>query len=72
MHDDRRRSGAGSSRGGMSTPWERKEKARAEKLKLIEDQVANGSLVIRPMTPEEKQENPVKPPRRPPRGPGQR
>jgi hypothetical protein len=56
----------------MSTPWERKEKARAEKLKLIEDQVANGSLVIRPMTPEEKEENPVKPPRRPPRGPGQR
>jgi hypothetical protein len=47
----------------VSTHWERKEQQRAEKLKLIEDQVANGLLVIRPMTPAERKENPARPPR---------
>jgi hypothetical protein len=47
----------------MSTPAERKEQARLEKLKLIEEQVESGSLVIRPMTKEERKENPPKPPR---------
>ena len=47
----------------MSTSWERRERARAEKLKQIEEQVESGSLVIRPMTPKERKENPPAPPR---------
>ena len=50
----------------MSSPWERKEQARLEKLKLIEEQVENGSLVIRPMTDAERKENPPKPPKEKP------
>lgn len=42
----------------MSNAWERKERARAEKLKQIEDQVEDGSLVIRQMTDAERKENP--------------
>ena len=38
----------------MSTQWERQQKAREEKLKNIEEQVAEGSLVIRKMTDEER------------------
>ena len=45
----------------MSNAWERKERARAEKLKQIEEQVEDGSLVIRPMTPAERKENPPRP-----------
>ena len=52
----------------MSTHWERKEREREEKLKQIEEQVEDGSLVIRPMTPAERKENPPKPrPERPTR-----
>jgi hypothetical protein len=47
----------------VSTHWERKERAREEKLKLIDEQVEDGSLVIRPMTPAEREANPVRPPR---------
>lgn len=47
----------------VSTQWERQQKAREEKLKNIEEQVADGSLVIRKMTPEERKANPPKPPR---------
>ena len=47
----------------MSTQWERRERAREEKLKQIEEQVESGSLVIREMTPEEREANPPKPPR---------
>lgn len=47
----------------MSTQWERKEQARREKLEMIEEQVEDGSLVIRPMTKEERAANPPRPPR---------
>jgi hypothetical protein len=47
----------------MSTQWERREREREEKLKRIEQEVENGSLVIRPMTPAERKANPPKPPR---------
>jgi hypothetical protein len=47
----------------MSTQWERQERARQEKLKRIEEQVEEGSLVIRPMTEAERKENPPQPPR---------
>jgi len=47
----------------MSNTWERQQKAREEKLKAIEEQVEDGSLVIRKMTPAERKANPPKPPR---------
>jgi hypothetical protein len=47
----------------MSTHWERKERARQEKLKEIEEQVQDGSLVIRSMTDAERKANPPQPPR---------
>jgi signal recognition particle GTPase len=47
----------------VSTPWERKERARAERLKLIDEQVESGSLVIRSMTKAERDANPPRPPR---------
>ena len=50
----------------MSSHWERKERARAEKLKLIDEQVESGSLVIRPMTAAERKANPARPPRQKP------
>jgi hypothetical protein len=50
----------------MSSHWERKERARAEKLKDNDEQVENGKLVIRPMTPEERKANPARPPREKP------
>lgn len=45
----------------MSTQWERQERARKEKLKQIEEQVDNGSLVIRQMTEAERKANPPQP-----------
>ena len=42
----------------MSTQRERAEEKRKEKLKAVEEQVADGSLTIRQMTPEEKAEYP--------------
>ena len=45
----------------MSSQQERQERARQEKLKQIEEQVDNGSLVIRPMTDEERKANPPQP-----------
>jgi hypothetical protein len=45
----------------MSTHWERQERARQQKLKEIEEQVENGSLVIRPMTEAERKANPPQP-----------
>jgi hypothetical protein len=47
----------------MSTQWERQQKAREEKLKNIQAQVEDGSLVIRKMTDEERKANPPRPPR---------
>lgn len=53
----------------MSSQWEKRERAREEKLKQIEEQVESGSLVIRQMTDAERKANPPKPPRekKPPR-----
>ena len=45
----------------MSNAWERKERARAEKLEQIEEQVKDGSLVIRSMTDAERKANPPRP-----------
>ena len=42
----------------MSTQRERAEEKRKEKLKAVEEQVAEGSLTIRQMTPEEKAKYP--------------
>jgi hypothetical protein len=38
----------------------RQQKKREERLKLIEEQVADGTLKIRQMTPEEREANPPK------------
>jgi hypothetical protein len=51
----------------MKTTRERAEERRQAKLELVEEQVQNGSLVIRQMTDEERRQNPPRPPR-PPRG----
>jgi hypothetical protein len=45
----------------MSSPAERKEQERTEKLRQIDEQVAAGKLVIRKMTPAERKANPPKP-----------
>ena len=45
----------------MSNAWERRERAREEKLKDIAEQVEEGKLVIRKMTAEERKANPAKP-----------
>jgi hypothetical protein len=42
----------------MSSQRERAEEKRKEKLKAVEEQVAEGSLTIRQMTPEEKAKYP--------------
>src|SRR3954452_5339269 len=56
-------SGLEQRRRLMSTQWERQQKAREEKLKNIQAQVEDGSLVIRKMTDEERKANPPRPPR---------
>jgi hypothetical protein len=45
----------------MSTPKDRAEEKRQEKLKLIRDQVDSGDLKIRKMTPAERKAHPPKP-----------
>lgn len=45
----------------MKTARERAEEKRQEKLEGVRDQVANGSLVIRQMTDEERQKYPPRP-----------
>ena len=42
----------------MSSQRERAEEKRKEKLKAVEEQVAEGSLTIRQMTPEERAKYP--------------
>lgn len=50
---------------GVKGPQQlRHEQRRAEKLEEIRDQVARGSLVIRQMTPEEREQNPAPAPDR--------
>ena len=43
------------------TVREQQDKRRAEKLKQVQEQVDDGSLVIRKMTPAERKANPPKP-----------
>ena len=54
----------------MKTARERAEEKRAEKLALVREQVESGSLVIRPMTDEERRRYPPRRarPERPGRG----
>jgi hypothetical protein len=47
----------------MKTPQERAAEKRQEKLDQIDSQVASGELVIRQMTPEERERNPPRPPK---------
>ena len=47
----------------MKTPQERAEEKRRQKLEEMEAQIRNGSLVVREMTPEERERNPPKPPK---------
>jgi hypothetical protein len=45
----------------MASQQERQEARRKEKLALIEEQVKQGDLVIRKMTPKERAANPPRP-----------
>ena len=45
------------------TVREQQDKRREEKLRQVEQQVEEGSLVIRKMTPAERKANPPRPPR---------
>jgi hypothetical protein len=47
----------------MKTPQERAEEKRRQKLEEMQEQIRAGSLVVREMTPEERERNPPKPPR---------
>jgi hypothetical protein len=47
----------------LKTPAERREEARRAKLEEIQEQVDSGSLVIRPMTKQERRRFPPRPPR---------
>jgi hypothetical protein len=47
----------------MSTQRERDEKRRQEKLENVQQQVDEGSLVIRKMTDAERKANPPRPPK---------
>ena len=47
----------------MRTPAERAEQQRQEKLEKIEEQVREGSLVIRQMTDDERERNRPRPPK---------
>jgi hypothetical protein len=55
---------------GMKSARERADEKRAAKLALVQEQVESGSLVIRKMTPEERQRYPSRPPQ--PKRPGRR
>ena len=54
----------------MTTPAERQQAKREEKLAQIEEQVEDGQLVIRQMTPEEREK--FGPPKPRPQKPGRR
>jgi hypothetical protein len=45
----------------MSTPKDRAEEKRQEKLKLMREQVDSGQLKIRKMTPAERKAHPPRP-----------
>jgi hypothetical protein len=52
---------AAKGRRAMSTPQERAEQKRKEKLDLIREQVDSGELKIRKMTSSEREANPPRP-----------
>ena len=52
----------------MATPAERREEKRRLALEEFERQKAEGSLVTRKMTAEERKKYPAKPPREPRKG----
>ena len=54
--------GAAGRAGAVSTPKERAEQKRREKLELIREQLDNGELTIRQMTPAERKRHPPRPP----------
>jgi hypothetical protein len=55
-------SGEGSEpRSGAKTQRERAEARRQEKLDLIQEQIDEGTLTIRQMTPEERKKHPPRP-----------
>ena len=54
----------------MTTPRERAEERRQAKLADVQEQIDDGSLVVRKMTAKERADNPPKP--RPERGRGRR
>ena len=45
------------------TVREQQDKRREEKLKQVQEQIDEGSLVIRKMTAKERKENPARPPK---------
>jgi hypothetical protein len=45
----------------MKTTRERAEERRQAKLEMVQEQVQDGSLVIRKMTDEERRQNPPRP-----------
>jgi hypothetical protein len=47
----------------VSTQQERAAERHREKLAAIEQQIANGTLIVRQMTPEERAKNPPRPAR---------
>jgi len=67
---DDKGSGGGSAEGkpagagrGTGPTASRQQKRREERLKLIEEQVADGTLTIRQMTAAERKANPPRPPK---------
>lgn len=60
--DETKAGGSGDKKPARGTgpTATRQQKKREERLKLIEEQVADGTLTIRQMTPEERKANPPK------------
>jgi hypothetical protein len=51
----------------MKTPQERADEKRRQKLEEMQAQIRDGSLVVRQMTPDERERNPPAPSPRPQR-----
>ena len=58
--DDKADGGAEKGKRPSGPTASRQQKQREEKLKLVEEQIADGSLTIRQMTPAERKANPPK------------
>jgi hypothetical protein len=62
MADDQKKASGGDGKSGPKTPTARKqEQRRKEKLALVQQQIDEGSLTIRQMTPEERKKYPPRP-----------